>query len=66
MQVADDTLLLANTEEDLQRQIDELNESCTAFGMELSVKKDKGYGNGKRTRNENKNEVKWDSSRPSK
>ena len=38
---ADDTVLLANTEEDLQRQVDKVNESCAAFGMELNAKKTK-------------------------
>ena len=38
---ADDTVLLAGTEEELQRQIDKVNESCTAFGMELNAKKTK-------------------------
>ena len=38
---ADDTVLLANTEEDLQRQIDKVNESCAAFGMEVNAKKTK-------------------------
>ena len=38
---ADDTLLHANTEEDLQREIDKVNQSCTAFGMELNAKKTK-------------------------
>ena len=39
IQFADDIVLRANTEEDLQRQIDKVNESCTAFGMELNAKK---------------------------
>ena len=39
---ADDSVLLANTEDDLQRHVDKVNESCTAFGMELNVKKTKG------------------------
>eukprot|EP00794_Sanderia_malayensis_P004332 gene4332-4905_t len=38
---ADDTVLLASTEEDLQRLIDKINESCTANGMELNAKKTK-------------------------
>ena len=38
---ADDTVLLANTEEDSQRQVDKVNESCAAFGMELNAKKTK-------------------------
>ena len=38
---ADDTVLLAGTEEELQRQLDKVNESCTAFGMELNAKKTK-------------------------
>ena len=38
---ADDSVLLANTE-DLQRQVDKVNESGTAFGMELNTKKTKG------------------------
>ena len=33
--------MLANTEEDLQRQVDKVNESCAAFGMELNAKKTK-------------------------
>ena len=37
----DDTVLLANTEEDLQRQVDKVNESCATFGMELNAKKTK-------------------------
>ena len=38
---ADDTVLQANIEEDLQRQVDKVNESCAACGMELNVKKTK-------------------------
>ena len=38
---ADDTVLLAGTEEESQRQLDKVNESCTAFGMELNAKKTK-------------------------
>ena len=41
IQFVDDTVLLANTEEDLQRQIDKANESCAVFGMELNAKKTK-------------------------
>eukprot|EP00794_Sanderia_malayensis_P016412 gene16412-18047_t len=38
---ADDTVLLASTEEDLQRLIDKINESCTAYGLEFNAKKTK-------------------------
>ena len=41
IQFADDTVLQANTAEDLQRQVDKVNESCAACGMELNVKKTK-------------------------
>ena len=41
MQFADDTVLLANTEEDLQREFDWVNETCTIFDIELNVKKTK-------------------------
>ena len=41
IRLADDTVLLANTEEDLQKQIDKVNESCTAFGMEVYARKTK-------------------------
>ena len=36
---ADDTVLLASTQEDSQRQIDKVNESCIAFDMELNAKR---------------------------
>ena len=36
---ADGTVLLAYTEEGLQRQVDKVNESCTAFGMKLDERK---------------------------
>ena len=36
---ADDTVLLASTEEELQRLHDKINESCKAYGMELNAKK---------------------------
>ena len=37
----DDTVLLAGAEEDLQRIIDRINESCTVYGMELNAKRTK-------------------------
>ena len=40
IRLADDTVLLANIE-DLQRQIDKVNESYTASGMQLNAKKTK-------------------------
>ena len=38
---ADDTVLLASTEEELHRLLDEINEFCNAYGMELNAKKTK-------------------------
>ena len=38
---ADDTVLLASTEGELQRLLDKINESCKAYGMELNAKKTK-------------------------
>ena len=38
---ADDTVLLAGTEEELQRYLDKINESCKAYGVELNAKKTK-------------------------
>ena len=35
---ADVTVLLATTDEDLQRQVDNVNEICAAFGLELNAK----------------------------
>ena len=38
---ADDTVLLATKEEELQRLIDKINKSCKDYGMELNAKKTK-------------------------
>ena len=39
IRLADDTVLLPSTEEDLRRQVEKENESCTAFDMEFNAKR---------------------------
>ena len=55
---AGDTVLLASTEEELQRLIDKMNESCTAYGMELNAKKGQSYGHRKTARYEHRHKIK--------
>ena len=52
IRLADNTVLLANTEGELQRQIDKVNESCTAFGLDLHARKTKVMAMEKQPRTE--------------
>lgn len=39
LRYVDDTVLIAETKTKLQRMIDKLNKTCTAYGMSINVKK---------------------------
>ena len=52
---ADDTVLIAESKEDLQEMINELDQKCTEYGMRLNAKENKSNGNRQEGTNCGKN-----------
>ena len=59
---ADDTVLTANTADDLQILLEKTNAKCRKFGMEINTKKNGHNGTKRRWKNENRDQTKWWSS----
>ena len=56
---ADDTVLTANTADDLQILLEKTNSKCRKFGMEINAKKNGHHGTTRRWKSENRDQTKW-------
>ena len=56
---ADDTVLTANTADDLQILLGKTNAKCRKFGMEINTKKNGHHGTKRRWKSENRDQTKW-------